>query len=141
MTEKALRAEVGLKARVARVSSKTQLVLNVGSEHGVMPGDIFRIMSLDGIPIQDPDSGELLGELPVEKARVRAQRIYPKICVVETYRTYTIGGGASSLGAMFGPERTVTEEMDVERSNDDNVDRTVRVGDTATLITVAKAGK
>lgn len=138
MTEKVARAEVGLRALVARVSSKTQLVLNVGTEQGVKPGDIFRIMSEDGIPIEDPKTGENIGELPVEKARVRAQRIYPKICVVETYRTYTIGGGPNALGAMFGPERTVTEEMDVERSEDYDVDRTVRVGDTATLVTLAK---
>lgn len=139
MSEKVVRAEVGLQALVARVSSKTQLVLNVGSEHGVRPGDTFRIMSDDGIPIEDPETGELLGELPVEKVRVRAQRIYPKICVVETYRTYTVGG-ANVLGTMFGPERTVTEEMSVERSEDHDVDKTVRVGDTATLIILAKEG-
>jgi hypothetical protein len=137
MTEKVTRAEVGLKALVARVSSKTQLVLNVGSEDGIKPGDTFRIMSKDGIPIDDPVTGENLGELPVEKARVRAQRVYPKICVVETYRTYTVGG-VGSLSTVFGPEREVKEEMDVERSEEYEVDRTVRVGDTATLITLVK---
>ncbi|WP_141120208.1 hypothetical protein [Mycobacterium malmoense] len=137
MTEQTPRAAVGLEAQVARVNSKTQLVLNVGRDHGVKPGDIFRIMSLDGIPINDPKSGEEIGVLPVEKARVSAQTVYPRICVVETYRTYKIGG-TNALGVMFGPEKTVKEEMEVERSDDYDVDRTVRVGDTATLISLAK---
>jgi hypothetical protein len=139
MSEQIPRAAVGLQAQVARVNSRTQLVLNVGRDHGVKPGDIFRIMSLDGIPINDPESGEELGVLPVEKARVSAQIIYPKICVVETYRTYKIGG-ASIMGGAFGPERTVKEEMEVEKSEDYDVDKTVRIGDTATLITLAKQG-
>ena len=139
MTDKIPRAAVGLTAQVARVNSKTQLVLNVGREHGVKPGDIFRIMSLDGIPINDPESGEEIGILPVEKARVSVETVYPRICIVETYRTYKIGG-AGALGAMFGPERTVKEEMDVEKSEDYDVDKTVRVGDTATLIILTKQG-
>ncbi|MDT5289990.1 MAG: hypothetical protein QOF88_4879 [Mycobacterium sp.] len=139
MSEQIPRAAVGLEAQVARVNSKTQLVLNVGLDQGVKPGDIFRIMSLDGIPINDPESGEELGVIPVEKARVNAQTVYPRICIVETYRTYKIGG-TNALGAMFGPERTVKEEMEVERSEDYDVDKTVRVGDTATLITLAKQG-
>lgn len=137
MTEQIPRAAVGLEASVARVNSTTQLVLNVGREHGIKPGDIFRIMSLDGIPVNDPNSGEELGILPVEKARISVESVYPRISIAETYRTYKIGG-ASVLGGMFGPERTVKEEMDVEVSADYDVDKTVRVGDTATLITLAK---
>ena len=137
MSEQVPRATVGLEAQVARVNSKTQLVLNVGQNRGVKPGDIFRIMSLDGIPINDPQSGEEIGVIPVEKARVSAQIVYARICVVETYRTYKIGG-TNPLGAMFGPEKTVKEEMEVETSEDHDVDKTVRVGDTATLITLAK---
>ncbi|WP_428338785.1 hypothetical protein [Mycobacterium sp.] len=137
MSEQVPRATVGLEAQVARVNSSTELVLNVGRENGVKPGDIFRIMSLEGIPINDPGSGEQIGLLPVEKARVSAQTVYPKICVVETYRTYKVGG-ASVMGGVFGPERTVKEKMEVEMSEDYDIDTTVRVGDTATLITLAK---
>lgn len=137
MTDGAPRAEVGLKSLVARVNSTTQLVLNVGQDDGVKAGDIFRIMSKDGIPINDPNTGEQLGLLPVEKGRVRVQTAYPKICVAETYRTYKVGGGVA-LSSIFGPEREVTEEMFVEESEPDNVDRTVRVGDTATLISLQK---
>lgn len=138
MTDKTQRAEVGLKSLVARVNSRHQLVLNVGSADGVKPGDIFRIMSEDGIPINDPETGEQLGVMPVEKARVKAQTVYPKICIVETYRTYTVGGGIGSLSTIFGPEREVREQMDVEESAEYEVDKTVKVGDTATLITLAK---
>jgi hypothetical protein len=137
MTDRPPRAEVGLKSLVARVNSKTQLVLNVGQVNGVKPGDIFRIVSEEGVPINDPNTGEPIGLLPVEKGRVRVQTVYPKICVAETYRTYTVGGGAA-LAGIFGPEREVTEEMSVEQSEPDDVDRTVRVGDTATLVTLAR---
>lgn len=137
MSEQIPRASTGLESQVARVNSRTQLVLNVGREHGIKPGDIFRIMSEDGIPINDPGSGEQIGLIPVEKARVRVQAVYPKICVAETYRTYTIGGGINSVASIFGPERTVTEEMEVEKSEEYDIDKTVRVGDTATLITLA----
>lgn len=131
------RAKLGLKCLVARVNSSTQLVLNVGAEDGVMPGDIFRIMSDEGIPVNDPKSGEQIGTLPVEKARIKVKSAYPKISVAETYRTYKVGG-VSSLGNIFGPEREVTETMSVETSPEYEVDETVRVGDTATLISVAK---
>jgi hypothetical protein len=137
MTEKALRAAVGLESLVARVNSETQLVLNVGQDNGVRPGDTFRIMSQDGIPVNDPVTGEPLGDLPVEKARVRVQTTYSKICIAETYRTYTVGGGMA-LGGIFGPEREVVEKMTVEQSEPAEVDRTVRVGDTATLVSLAK---
>lgn len=138
MSEQIPRATAGLNSLVARVNSRTQLVLNVGREHGVKPGDIFRIMSEDGIPINDPESGKEIGLIPVEKARVKVSAAYPKISIVETYRTYTIGGGVNSVAAIFGPERTVTEDMEVEKSEEYEIDRTVRVGDIATLLTLAK---
>lgn len=138
MTEPVRRAQEGLKSLVARVNSEKELVLNVGIEQGVRPGDIFRIMSTEGIPINDPESGEQLGVVPVEKARVKARTVYQKICIVETYRTYTIGGSHSSVAAIFGPERTVTEKMEVEESDEYEIDKTVRVGDAATLFTLAK---
>src|ERR1035441_5482757 len=64
MSEPVRRASVGLKALVARVNSQQQLVLNVGSDQGVKSGDIFRIISKEGIPINDPESGEPLWGIP-----------------------------------------------------------------------------
>ncbi|OLP01064.1 hypothetical protein BVU76_17435 [Mycolicibacterium porcinum] len=95
-------------------------------------------MSEDGIPVNDPETGEQLGLIPVEKARVKAQTVYKRICIAETYRTYTVGGGIGSMSSIFGPEREVREKMEVEESPEVDVDTTVRVGDTATLITLAK---
>ncbi|MGH3562692.1 MAG: hypothetical protein ACRDTN_13060 [Mycobacterium sp.] len=138
MTDGPDRAEVGLESLVARVNSRSQLVLNVGTQAGVKPGDIFQILPKDGIPINDPETGELLGVIPVEKARVKAQTVYPKICIVETYRTYTVGGGVGSMSTIFGPEREVREQMEVDASAEYDVDKTVRVGDIATLISLAK---
>ncbi|GAS92672.1 hypothetical protein [Mycolicibacterium brisbanense] len=69
-------------ARVAHLIDQFSLVLNRGSEHDVMTGDVFSIGSL---PIIDPETGEDLGSYP--KLQVKVRHVHPKFCVAETYRS------------------------------------------------------
>lgn len=67
--------------QVAKVLDRYSLVLNQGSEHSVMAGDIYTIGSGD---IIDPETGDNLGQYG--KMRVKVTEVYPKFCVAETYR-------------------------------------------------------
>ena len=132
-----------IEARVARILSARELVLNKGSDDDVNVGMRFAILNSKGTDIVDPESGEVLGSVEVEKTLVKVVRIYDRLSVARTFRTFHTPGGAlySGVGAFTAltrPPTTTVEslETDEQRLKDelDEEDSYVKIGDLAVQI-------
>jgi hypothetical protein len=73
---------------VARVEDRYTLIINRGSEHDVKPDMVFAVMAQHRDRIIDPENGEAIGELPVEKLRVKVFDVQPKYSWAETFPTF-----------------------------------------------------
>jgi hypothetical protein len=113
---------------VARVISNTRLVINRGREHGVEPGQVYKVMSREGEAIADPETDELIGVLPLEKVRIKVTEVYDRMAVAETYRQKTVGAN-SPLADVFGPPRDVLETFRSDEQSRIAGDPTVRIKD------------
>ena len=105
-----------IHGKIAKILSQREIALNVGKAHGVEIGMLFDILSSDGLAIKDPDTGEFLGSLEAQKARVRIARVYDKFSVAATYRTKRVNANRrptpsddlnTKLNALFEPPRWV----------------------------------
>jgi hypothetical protein len=104
-----------IRGRVARILNSRELVINRGTEHGVEIGMRFAVLNSKGAEITDPDSGELLGSVDVEKTFVKVVRVQERMCVARTFRTFRTPatGLAAQVGArdiIFGSPASVVEE-------------------------------
>jgi hypothetical protein len=108
-----------IDARVAKILTDRELVINKGSSAGVEVGMRFAILTPEGIGIVDPITGEELGDVERPKTLVKVTQIQEKLAVAATYRTKTLSGGAAySLGmsALFAPPREVAERLRASES-------------------------
>lgn len=72
--------------KVADIVDRHAVLVNKGDEAGVEVGMIFSVIGATGTAVRDPETGEDLGTLPIEKARIRVTEVYSKFCQAETYR-------------------------------------------------------
>ena len=70
-----------ITAKVAAIMDDTTLVLNAGSRDGVLEGMVFVIFA-EHQAIEDPDSGESLGQWEMVKARVAVTHVQERMCTV-----------------------------------------------------------
>jgi hypothetical protein len=75
-----------IKGLVASVLNRRELVVNIGSAHGVKRGMKFQILTKEPTEIHDPVTGEVLGMVSSEKARVQVVDVQPRLSVCRTYR-------------------------------------------------------
>jgi hypothetical protein len=78
-----------IRGSVARIEDQYTLIINRGAAHGVKPDMIFAVMADGGDEIVDPENGEVIGELPIEKLRVKVFDVQPKYSRAATFRTFT----------------------------------------------------
>lgn len=132
-----------IEARVARILSIRELVLNKGSNDGILVGMRFAILNSKGADITDPESGEVLGSVEVEKTLVKVVRVYERLSVARTFRTFHTPAGPwynslNVIGSMAKPPTTVVEDLktDEQRLMDelDEEESYVKVGDLAVQI-------
>ncbi|MEV7262154.1 hypothetical protein AB0N38_01225 [Micromonospora aurantiaca] len=103
--------EARVTGRVAQIVSLRDLILNRGSDHGVAEGMIFKV--LDGEPgkIEDPETGEVLGEIRRVKVLVKVVDVSARFCVARTFRSRRVNvggenvGGVSELSKLFQPPK------------------------------------
>ncbi|WP_205873908.1 hypothetical protein [Mycobacterium camsae] len=74
---------------VAAVEDQYTLIINRGSTHGIKPDMVVAVLADVGEPLRDPETGEVIGELPTEKLRVKVIDVQPKYSRAVTYRTFT----------------------------------------------------
>jgi len=77
-----------IEGRVAKVSSKTDIVVNVGKEDDVKMDQEFIVYEV-GEVIEDPDTGEALGNVEHVKARVTPKHIQENMTVMTSAETKT----------------------------------------------------
>lgn len=78
-----------ISGSVASVEDQYTLIINRGSTHGAKPDMVFAVLAEAGEPLRDPETGEVIGELPTEKLRVKVIDVQPKYSRAVTYRTFT----------------------------------------------------
>jgi hypothetical protein len=98
---------------VARVEDPSTLIINRGSSHGVTVGMEFAVMADEGDPIVDPETNEVIGDLPTEKLRVRVFDVHEKYARAETFREYQPPPSAlpSLASALQGPNYPGMREL------------------------------
>ena len=103
-----------IEGKVANVINRRELIINRGSEHGVVEGMVFKVMDLN-LRVMDPESKEILGTLEREKIRVRVSEVQPRFSIARTYETYQIAEPSipGTIGSLFG-SRTVTKVRTLE---------------------------
>ena len=69
--------------KVADIITPFQIVLNVGSNEGIILGENYLIYSL-GKTIMDPDTKEPLGKIENVKGKGKVIHVQKKICTVES---------------------------------------------------------
>jgi hypothetical protein len=93
-----------LRGKVAKILNSRELVINIGSDHGVCEGMYFDVLDSKGENITDPDTGEVLGSIDRPKLSVKVSRVEPRLAVAATYRSnrVNVGGSGSGLSALSG---------------------------------------
>lgn len=119
------------RGKVARVINANRLVINLGEVHGVEVGSIYAVLRPENEQITDPETGEYLGEIELEKIRVRVSEVQQKLSIATPYRKVLTGGAA---GDLFGPRKEVPERIELSRDEIPDVDKTVYIGDPVKFI-------
>ena len=99
-----------IHGKVARVLTTREVALNRGSTDGVRSGMVFKILTPKGAEIEDPDTGEVIGSVELEKARVRVTSVQDRVSVASTFRTHrvNVGGSGIAINRMFTPPKWET---------------------------------
>ena len=105
-----------IRGKVARVLSTREVALNKGEADGVRIGMIFKILSSKGSEITDPDTGEIIGSVDLEKTSVKVKSVKDKVSVASTFRTHrvNVGGIGLARSRIFEPPKW---EVQVETLN------------------------
>ena len=104
-----------IRGKVAQVLNTRELVLNIGSNHGVTSGMLFDVLDPKGEDIKDPDTDEVLGSVERPKVRVKVTRVQERLSVASTFKTRKINIGghgldfSAGLAGMLMPPKWVTE--------------------------------
>src|SRR5882757_10996054 len=98
--EKMAKTRKPIEGSVARVEDQYTLIINRGSEHGVIDGMEFAVMADEGDEIVDPETGDVIGELPSEKLRIRVSEVHEKWSRAQTFVHYQ--PSPSSMSSAIG---------------------------------------
>lgn len=93
-----------IQGKIAKILNSREVALNIGGEQGVTHGMLFEILSPKGIDILDPDTGIVLGSVPMPKTRVKVNRVYDKLSVAATYRTTRVNVGGAGISDFSVPD-------------------------------------
>lgn len=80
-----------LEGLVAGVLNELELVINIGASSGVQKGMIFKVLAEEPVDVLDPETEDFLGQLNVEKVRVKVSEVREKLSICRTYRKRVIG--------------------------------------------------
>ncbi len=133
-------AAIRLRGRVAQILTSREVAINLGEDDGVKLGMYFDILHEEGQDIEDPETGETLGNIDRPKVRVKVTHVQGRLSLASTYRKtrVNVGGGGIDLGSSFSkalmPPKWVTryETIKAEERAWENLkeeDSYVKVGD------------
>jgi len=107
-------SEESIEGHVAAILNERELIINIGSNAGVEVGMKFKILSDSPTDITDPITGEKIGELNLEKVRVRCTKVEQGFSICSTYVLRHQAGllsGSSILYRAFYEDRDVVETL------------------------------
>jgi len=116
-----------LEGKVAQILNERELVINIGTEIGVIEGMLFEVLADQPLTITDPDDDtKVLGIYDRPKVRVEAFEVQPHMSICQTYETITTPGNLSwqlrnamSFSAIGAKEVPPTVTAITLRSSDD----------------------
>jgi hypothetical protein len=117
-----------IRGLVAQLIDDRTLVINRGSDHGVQVGMRFAVLNRKGANVVDPETGESIGSVDVEKVLVKVVRVEPKLAVARTFRTFTTG-----FGAMFSStsrRETLRTDSATYKQELSEQDSYIKIGDS-----------
>jgi hypothetical protein len=129
-----------IRGQVAQILNARELVINRGAADGVKVGMRFAVLNRQGSDIKDPETGETLGSVEIEKAIVKIVRAHDRLSVGRTFRTLRrpggpLGGVGSVIELMNRPARSEVETLRAAGREDrlelDPDESLIRVGDPA----------
>jgi len=125
-----------IEGKVAQLIDGQTLVINRGSEHGVNVGMRFAVLNPRGAEIRDPDTGETIGSVEIDKVVVKVVRVEDKLAVARTFRTFRTGSSLWSSLALGGGVRreSLTTDSATYRAELDPKDSYVHIGDPAVQV-------
>jgi hypothetical protein len=120
-----------IEARVARILTERELIINRGRDDGVTAGMQFEVLARESLEITDPETGTSLGSLDRPKLRIEATDVYAKFAVCETFETFEDLDGPFSPSDFFRPRRRLPATLKVQEAlppltEEDSI---VKVGD------------
>lgn len=122
-----------IRGQVAALLNSRELVINRGAEHGVSLGMRFAVLNRHGVDITDPETGDKLDPIELEKTIVKVVRVMSRASVARTFRTYSTGSSALALAGFFEPRREVPETLQISgntaREEMDESESYVKLGD------------
>lgn len=77
------------KIKIIKIVDETAFIINAGSDDGIEKNNKFEILDTEGEKIEDPETGEILGNLNTSKGIIIAETVYEKMTIA---RTRMIGG-------------------------------------------------
>lgn len=89
--------EALIRGHVAKIVNVRQLVINIGSDDGVIVDMMFDVVEPTTQEVRDPLSGEVLGNLDLPKKRVRVTRVMDRMSVASTLSKRVNKGGQGGL--------------------------------------------
>ena len=128
---------MGIEGKIAKVLNTRELVLNRGSDDGVLVDMEFAVIE-PRLIIVDPETEETLGEIEREKIRVRVFETHPKFSLARTYETYQELNRDRGILGGFGPQSNFVTQ--VKRLNTSGAPAyqegiaNVDIGDTAAQV-------
>ena len=99
-----------IQGKVIRVLSPTELVINLGSSHGVTEHSRLVVFAL-GAQINDPDSGESLGQLEIVKGKAEAKHVQEKMSTIQSIEKKTMRRDGTRQGMNDRFPIRLTEEV------------------------------
>jgi hypothetical protein len=112
--------QVLLQGKVAGIMNARELIINIGREHGVTVGMVFKVLADSPVEVVDPDTNKKIGEVDREKIRVKTSEVDDKFSVCKTYRTKRTGGilGSATLASLYGQMLIETEKVETLKASD-----------------------
>lgn len=106
-----------IRGKVAAILSKREIIMTIGSAHGVEIGMKFVVLNSSGIDVRDPDTGETLESIEVPKTVVKVVRVSEKVSVGRTFRTIPGRLGIFGSASTFTGTPSRVETLDVQTSS------------------------
>jgi len=86
-----------LSGLVAAILNEREIVVNLGTEQGIVIGMKFKVMD-QAKPVKDPATGADLGIVRRDKVKVKVVDVQAKLSIARTYETYEVRTGGIDLG-------------------------------------------